>query len=156
MKRHHSFILAVTTVLTATACGGEPIAPAAAACPAETTTVTATATVGDSIVFDWTPRCAVARVLVEGGGGDVWLIIADEGENNVWDGPEEANLILPPVTYGVVPSVGGILQTRGPEALAVGDTYGLFLWRVLPTGSTARCQLNFENSCLIAVLQFTR
>ena len=59
----------------------------------------------------------MAMVLVEEDGSDMWAIADDEGDNNVWDGPDEANLITPPVTYGVVPAVAGEpLQTRGTAA----------------------------------------
>ena len=158
MKRCHRCIIAIATILTAVGCGSDSTAPIAEVCSPETTSFTATVSSGRSVVFDWEPTCPMAMVLVEEDGSDMWAIADDEGDNNVWDGPDEANLITPPVTYGVVPAVAGEpLQTRGPLPLAAGVTYDLVLIRVLSAGGLAQCPgLQLENACAVAVHPFTR
>ena len=68
--------------------------------------------------------------------------------------PDQVNLITPPVTYGATPSV--VDEIRPPETLVAGVTYELILWRALRENSTAVCQSQFENGCLLAVHEFVR
>ena len=109
--------------------------------------------VGDGLTptFGWTPACAVAMVLVEEGASDMWGVSTDE---DTWANPAAANLIAPPVTYGVTPSGATPLDDDLP--LEAGHTYELVLWRIIPASSTANCQQRFDNACLLAVHQFTR
>ncbi len=141
-------VLAGAAILS---CSDDPTGPETADCAAETSSVEATVSVGSSVTFDWSPRCAVAFVLVEEDGGDVWWISTSEDD---WDSPNLANRITPPVTYGQVPA--GILDSYGPDPLVPGTTYELVLWRILPAGSTAQCQARIGSACLIAVKEFTR
>lgn len=90
-------------------------------------------------------------LLVEFDASDRWWISTPEAS---WNAPESGNKIMPPITYGQVPS--GINDSYGPEPLLSGQAYELVLWRVLPTGSAAQCQQRFENFCLIALQPFTR
>jgi len=120
------------------------------ACPT-TSSVEATVTVGSSVVFNWEPKCAVALLLVEQNGGDEWGI-ADPNLSN--SSTEAANKILPPVTYGQVPS--GVDEDPPAAALVPGQSYTLVLWKVVPAGSTVQCQQNSENACLLAVKPFQR
>ena len=101
-------------------------------CDAEVTEVDVTvARTSGNVVFDWTPRCRVALLLVEAEGGDLWAI-----------GEEDANLIEPPVTYGLAPAG---LTIYGPEELVPGTEYELVLWTTSP-----------EADRLVAVHPFTR
>lgn len=77
-------------------------------------------TTSSDVVFDWSPRCRVAGLLVEEGFGDVWFI-----------GDEDANVIEPPVTYGVAPAE---LVRYGPDELVVGTEYDLILSITHPSG----------------------
>jgi hypothetical protein len=77
-------------------------------------------TTSSDVVFDWSPRCRVAILLVEEGAHDMWAV-----------GDEDANLIEPPVTYGSAPAG---LEAYGPEALVDGTEYDLVLWITDPSG----------------------
>ncbi|MEN8184751.1 MAG: hypothetical protein ABFS46_19695 [Myxococcota bacterium] len=126
------------------ACGEDATAPDPNAgdpqetvqCEAATDKVEASVTVGAEVVFDWTPACDVALVLVEplGSGADLWAVAL----------PDESNGIAPPVTYGVVPP--GAESNEAAAPLTPGETYELILWRIMPDGSAA----------LLTVHQFTR
>jgi hypothetical protein len=151
MKTCHGLITIVATTLVAAACGKDSVSPSATACTAETGSVTATVESGGSIVFDWDPGCSVALLLVEADGGDMWGITTDDA---TWDNPDQANLITPPVTYGVIPSGASAIQE--PLALVSDVTYDLILWRILPEGSTTECQARFENRCVLTAHSFTR
>jgi len=137
--------------LTVVACGENSTASDPEPCTAETGSVTATVSIGQAVIFDWEPRCAVALLLVEDDGSDVWAINTDD---STWDDPEQANRISPPVTYGIAPPA--IPESYGPLALVDGTTYELVLWRILPEGSTVQCQRRLENACLLAVHAFAR
>lgn len=105
--------------------------PMAIACTDDTETVTVTVGAGLQPIFNWDPACAVALLLVEAGGGDVWLISTDEA---TWDNPAQANLIAPPITYGVAPT--SVPELQAPDPLASGVSYEVILWRALASGST--------------------
>lgn len=62
--------------------------------------------------------------------------------------------MLPPVTYGTVPS--GALELRPALDLVPGRTYEVILWRAIPESSTATCVERFDTFCLMAVTEFTR
>jgi hypothetical protein len=89
-------------------------------------------------------------LLIEEGGSDQWLITTDD---STWDDAARANRIVPPVTYGAVPA--SATQSGPAETLVRGVVYEVILWRILPTGSTAACQQQHENMCLLAVHEFT-
>jgi len=108
-------------------------------------------TVGSSVVFNWEPNCAVALLLVEQNGSDEWAI-ADPTLSNT--STEAVNKILPPVTYGQVPS--GVDEDPPSSALVPGQSYTLVLWKLVPAGSTVQCQQNIDNACLLAVKAFQR
>jgi hypothetical protein len=137
--------------LVAQGCSKDATGPAADPCTAEIGSVTATVTAGTSVKFDWTPRCAVAMVLVEEDASDQWIVATPEDS---WTSAEAANKILPPLTYGETPA--GTDVGEPPATLVAGREYDLILWRVLPSGSTAQCQQRFENMCLLTVTAFTR
>ena len=151
MKRCHCYITVIATALTAAACSDTPAGPATAPCTPDTGTVIATVTSGQSVVFDWEPRCAVAMLLIEDDASDVWGISTDEA---TWDSPDEANRITPPVTYGVAPT--GIAVFQEAEQLVDNVIYDLILFRILPEGSAAQCDLRLESFCRLVVHQFTR
>ncbi len=142
--------LIVATAWVALACS-DATSPAEPACSPETSSVEATVTVGASVTFDWTPKCAVTSVLVEEDASDMWFIASTE---DLASAPVSANVITAPVRYGNVPS--GIVSSYGPEPLVAGRRYSLALWRALPPGSATRCQLNVGTACLLTVKQFTR
>lgn len=138
------------TVLAACGDDADPVRPAVA-CADNLTAVTTTVTQsGDDVRFDWTPRCPVAMVLVEGVNGDAWRLWAPD---SLWEGPE-ANLIVPPVTYGE--SRTGMVG-QPAEALVVGERYDLVLWRVTPPGTRmSGCAAFIENNCIVGLRRFTR
>jgi hypothetical protein len=144
-----SSIAAFVVFAIGAACS-DSTSPRDVACDPETTSVSATVTVGASVVFDWSPACPVALLLVEDGASDTWLISVPD---DAFDSPQ-GNRIRPKVTYGQVPQ--GIIDTIAPTALVQGRTYELILWRVLPDGSTAQCQQRFGTVCLLTVKTFTR
>jgi hypothetical protein len=142
-----------TVLLTAAtlSCGSDK-ATGPTQCAADVGTVTATVSVTASTVsFDWSPRCAVAMVLVEEDASDMWAVVAPDLSSS---STESANIIGPPVVYGQVPA--GAEQTDAPLPLVAGTTYELVLWRVLPAGSSAVCQAQNGNACLLAVKTFQR
>jgi hypothetical protein len=96
-----------------------------------------------AVVFDWHPRCPMALLLVEQDGSDQWGIA---------DPSFSANAVVPPITYGQLPS--GLEQDPPPEPLIPGQTYELILWRIIPAGTTCSHQVN--DACLIAVQPFVR
>ncbi|HUG01385.1 MAG TPA: hypothetical protein VML95_05945 [Longimicrobiales bacterium] len=130
---------AVALAFLVAACGGDATAPGEEAVPCEATTnsVEASVAVGQAVVFDWTPACEVALLLVEptGSGHDLWAVSVDDAE---------ANGIAPPVTYGVLPE--GAESSSAAEPLISGQRYELILWRVMPNGSAV----------LLTVHEFTR
>ena len=153
MIRRVSLVFLVFGVV---ACGddGEGPDPMAIACTDDTGTVTVTVGAGLQPIFNWEPACAVALLLVEAGSGDVWGISTD---NATWDNPVQANLIAPPITYGVAPTSAPELQA--PDPLAPGVSYEVILWRVLASGSTTQCVARVGNPadvCVMAIHEFTR
>ena len=138
-----------------TGCGDDPVdatetTDETAQCTDDTGTVTVTVSGDTPPVFNWDPACSVARFLIEeGGGSDLWFIFTD---NSVWDNPAQANLITPPVTYGVLPT--GVQQSGVPQTLTSG-VLQVLLVRILPDGSTASCVIREDNACLLVVVDFT-
>jgi hypothetical protein len=120
-------------------------------CAATTGTVSVTVTkTASSVVFDWTPRCAVALVLVEQDGSDQWALESPD----LNDTPTTAsNIITPSVTYGET-RAGAVSSTAEP--LVTGQLYDVVLWRMIAPGTNAPCLDRFENACLLAVHEFTR
>ena len=91
-------------------------------------------------------------VLVEAdGGADQW-VIAEPFFNEL--STESANILAPPITYGVTPIGADVVQS--PTNLVAGQSYTLILWRVIPAGSSVKCEVRVQNSCLIAFKAFTR
>ena len=133
------------------ACGGDdPTGPAL--CTDDTGTVTVTVSDATPPVFSWDPACSVAVFLIEA-PGDVWYIGSDD---TLWDDPAQANVVTPPVTYGVVPSE--VEEFTGPLPLTPGVAGTVILWRILPDGSTASCLFDtfgaFGNVCVLAIHEF--
>jgi hypothetical protein len=151
MRTHSRHLVALAALLSLHGCSDDPAQPEPIVCDPELTSVTAFVSSGLSPVLDWEPACPVALVLVEEGGHDKWGIMSDEAG---WDQPATANIISPPVTYGVVPD--GLIEIPNPEALEPGVTYELILWSILPAGSTAECQMRWDDACLLTVHPFTR
>lgn len=151
MRRTAQLLEIAAAAAVVSACSDDSTGPQADPCTAETSAVEATVAIGTDVVFDWAPECHVALLLVEGDEGDTWLISTSEDD---WDSPELANRIAPPVTYGRVPS--GIPETWGPEPLIAGGSYDLILYRILPSGSSVQCEVNFGNACALAIQTFTR
>jgi hypothetical protein len=147
-----AFAACALTTVAAMGCSGETTAAQDPNCSATTASVTATVTTGTSVVFDWTPRCAVALLLVEKDATDQWFIEAPGLSSN---SDESANIILPPVTYGQAPQ--GAEQGPDPAAVLVSGTeYELILWKTVPAGSALQCQQRNGNACLLTVKAFTR
>jgi len=140
--------------LVVTSCSSDATAPNTKDCADSTTTVNATVSVTDSVVFDWTPKCAVALLIVEETTGHDHWWIAGFDPDSVENPPASANRIAPRVTYGRVPA--SITDSYGPDQLVPGTTYLVALWRVLPSGSALQCQQNHGASCLVAVASFKR
>lgn len=86
--------------------------------------VSVTVGAGTAPRFTWTPACRVFFLLVEpaAAGTDLWSIISDG-----------ANVIAPPVTYGVVPS--GVTESDSPTPLVGGTAYEVYLFRWTGPGS---------------------
>ncbi|HTI65419.1 MAG TPA: hypothetical protein VL524_17980 [Gemmatimonadaceae bacterium] len=145
---------ALAIAVAVTSCSGDATGPSAKDCTESTTSVNATISVGDSVVFDWTPKCAIALLVVETAvGHDQWWV-AGFNPDTVDIPSTDANRISPRVTYGHVPATS--TDSFGPESLVAGTTYVVALWRVLPNGSTLQCQQNHGTACLVAVASFTR
>jgi hypothetical protein len=142
--------LALATALWA--CDGEddPTGLVDTPCTDDTGSVSVTISSGLQPAFDWDPDCAVALVLVEEEASDAWGITTDV---STWDDPAQANLIEPPVQYGVAPA--SVTEFEPPAPLTAGVTYEVILWRVAP-GSTDDCAAVFSpGACLLAVQEFT-
>jgi hypothetical protein len=145
---------AVACALAVSSCSRDATAPSSNACADNTTSVNATISVADSIVFDWTPKCSIALLVVEETmGHDHWWI-AGFNPDSVDNPTTGANRIAPRVTFGRVPAT--ITDSFGPEPLVAGTTYIVALWRVLPSGSTLECQQKHGDACLVAVNSFQR
>lgn len=142
--------LTVLAMLAVAACSDDEATAPEALCTDETTTVDVTVSGGTTPTVSGSPACDVALFLIEGEGGDTWLISTDDDE---WDDPLQANRISPPIRYGDVPS--GIDELWGPDALTAGSTYQVVLWRVQPTGVFEGCAIAFEGVCALALESFT-
>jgi hypothetical protein len=152
MRQICQLLLLVVASAAIGSCSRDSTGPEQISCMPETNSAEVTVVAGSSVVFDWTPKCSVALLLVEEeNGSDMWWISTPEAN---WRSPDLANKISPPATYGQVPA--DVTNSFGPEPLIVGTTYKLVLWRILPEGSTTQCLMNFESACLIAVKTFTR
>lgn len=127
-------LLVAGMALLAGACGDDDTTQPVA-CTDDVTEVDATIRTGADVVFDWSPSCAVALLLVEEGASDRWSIGAPDGESNV---------VIPPVTYGAVPA--GAEETNPAVPLQPGVTYELVLWRLDPATGAER---------LLTVQEFT-
>ena len=149
MKRPFTTLLVSCLILVA--CGDDPIEPEAAVCTSETASVTVTVSGEDTPVFDWNPACAVALLLVEGDGGDTWVISSDDA---TWSSPDQANLIAPPVTYGTSSLPAGVETEYGPEPLSRGSTYEVIPFQVVDPASSA-CGDLVQNVCRLAIHEFT-
>jgi hypothetical protein len=151
-----STILALTILMAPlTACGGEATGPAGE-CTDDTRAVSVAVSTGSQPVFDWDPACSIAQLNIEEGGGLKWGIHTDA---SVWNDPVQANLIVPPVTYGVVPAGSEQFGPPDvpfgpPEPLSSGTTYEITLWRVLPPTSSARCDYQYANVCRLSIDDF--
>lgn len=101
MRIHHGALAAFTLTMGLLACGDDPASPEneSRPCTDDTGMVDVTLTSGQAPSFEWDPPCSVAMLLVEEEGSDMWGIGTDQ---SLWDDPLQANLIVPPVTYGVV------------------------------------------------------
>jgi hypothetical protein len=143
-------LLALLGVLPIIACSDDTISPNEI-CKPETSSVTPMIEVSESeVVFDWEPACAVGLLIVEAEGGDVWLISTSENT----DSPQQANMILPPVTYGQAPNDATVIHS--PQTLVPGQTYIWGLWRIMPPETLVNCSRTFDNACLLTVHEFTR
>jgi len=73
--------------------------------------------------FSWTPRCRLFFLNVEpaDAGTDQWTVYSDS-----------ANLIAPPVTYGVIPA--GAVELTSPTQLVAGEDYKVVLARFTGPG----------------------
>ena len=146
--RHSIPFTAAVAVLVA--CDDDVTGPAAE-CTDDTGVVTVSVSNATRPIVSWDPACPVAMFLVEEEASDQWAISTDDSS---WNDPSQANLIDPPVTYGIVPSAAA---ESGPAApLQAGTTYEVILWRVLTPDSTAMCLQRFEQLCLMAVHEFVR
>jgi len=131
------------------ACGDSPT-ESAAPCTDDIGSVAVSVGSDAQPSINWDPSCGVAMLLIEQGGSDQWFVTTDD---STWDDAAQANQIVPPVAYGAVPA--GASQSGSAETLVRGVVYEAVLWRILPTGSTAACQQQNENMCLLAVHEFT-
>jgi hypothetical protein len=116
-------------------------------------TVTATVTVTTMVALDWSPRCAVAAVIFVGPGGQTTWIVTAPGFSSSNATPS-ANIILPPVVYGQIPS--GAEERDPPISLTPGSDYMVTLSKGVSASSTAQCAQRTGNFCLVAVKAFQR
>jgi hypothetical protein len=150
MYRFYPTVLALLAIVTG--CGSDgPTEPEAAACTDRTGSVMATVTGGSNPVFGWDPPCPVALLLVEGPGGDTWVIGSDDA---TWSVPDQANLISPPITYGTASLPPGVQTEYGPEPLTVGAVYDVILFRAVDPAN-AECSDLLQNMCR-SIYPFTR
>jgi hypothetical protein len=136
---------------TLVACGDDPTEPEAAVCTPQTASVTVTVGGTSTPVFDWEPACAVALLLVEGDGGDTWVVSSDDA---TWSSPEQANLLSPPMSYGTTSLPTGVTTEYGPLPLTRGETYDVIPFQVVDPTNTACADL-FQNVCRLAIHEFT-
>lgn len=141
-------LLALPAALSLGCARDTPTGPLA--CSASTGTVTVTVARGSALVFDWSPQCAVALLLVEQDASDQWALGAPGLE---FTSTESSNIIVPPVTYGLAPPG---TESTTPATLVAGQTYEVVLWRAVSPNITAPCVQRVQNACLMAVHQFTR
>ena len=101
-----------------------------------TGSVNISVTGGTTPRFSWTPRCRLCFLNVEpaDSGADQWTVISDS-----------ANLIAPPVEYGVVPV--GAEELTSPAELVAGQEYKVVLARFTDPGA--------QNWELIGIRVFT-
>jgi hypothetical protein len=151
MRSHSRQLVALAALLSLVGCSDDPSQPEPVVCDPELTSVTANVSSGLSPVFDWDPACPVALVLVEEQAHDKWWVMSDE---TTWDDPATANVIWPPVTFGVAPE--GLIEIPQTEPLEPNTTYELILWSILPAGSEAECEMRWGDACLLAVYPFRR
>jgi hypothetical protein len=83
-----------------------------------TGSVSVTVSEGLEPTFSWTPNCRLFFLLVEpsDSGDDQWHVISDS-----------ANVIAPPVKYGVVPD--GAVERNPAVDLVPGHAYHVYLFR---------------------------
>lgn len=81
-------------------------------------TVSINVTTGGDVTFDWDPACGICLLLVEPveSGSDMWSIYVDN-----------ANDIVPSITYGVAPA--GAVEDMPAIPLVAGQRYEVILWR---------------------------
>jgi hypothetical protein len=148
MRSAHTAVL--VGLLCVGACGGEPISPGTSC--RDLSVLRPTVTVGTSVVFHWEPACGVSLLFVQESGADEqWSVLTPEA---TWDDPDQANRIMPGVTYGQLPT--GTSQLTPPTPLIPGKIYELVLWRVIPQETLGRCLQRLQQSCLAATREFTR
>lgn len=98
----------------------------------ETGGVQVTVTAGPSPELSWDPACSVAVLTVYRQDGPyVWSV---GSEQHLWDDdnddPNRANVITPPISYGITPPATEI--RRAAEPLESGQTYVVRLSRFAP------------------------
>ena len=110
----HALTLIGLFLFAAGACSGPPDVPE---CHGQ---IQMAAVPGTPPVFNWTPECMVAYLVVEdrGDGTGYWSVSSPPGEH----------IIQPPVTYGVVPE--GAIQDHGPNPLEAGGAYRVIAFLV--------------------------
>jgi hypothetical protein len=99
----------------------------------------------------WEPACAVALLLIEGDGGDTWVVSSDDA---TWPSPEQANLVSPPIGYGTTSLPTGVTTEYGPLPLTRGETYDVIPFQVVDL-TNAACADLFQNVCRLAIHEFT-
>ena len=115
-KGRHTLGITLATASLVVGCSDDPTSPdddqASLSCEADTGAVVAS--VSASEVFDWSPACAVALLLVEEGASDVWGISTDDA---TWNSPDQANLSC--ATYQLRSSTDGCFTVPGAAASGV-------------------------------------
>jgi len=152
-------VVTIAVAIAVSACGSmEPeigsMEPENAECQPETQVLVVTTQIGENVVFDWTPACGVRTLFLEQDfppQNDVWQI---EDGGLLGAAPDQANVIMPPVTYGMVPP-GAQLSGGEATTLIVGQSYLVGLFRALPTGVTCN-DAGSTAFCRVANFTFTR
>lgn len=116
-------VMSILAMIAGMGCSDEP-SGAGGPLPECTGPVSVAVSPGTTPTFTWTPTCRLFFLLVEpaDAGTDLWSIISDG-----------ANLIAPPVTYGVVPN--GVQEGDAPTPLVTGTGYEVYLYRWTGPGS---------------------